>query len=123
MENKTISIKISRLAKTLDKITSSKSTIFLLNQILSKYGKITDLGIDRDIHKLNVYILLKGEDIPIKLNIHKYEIIKNGLTTSFIIKEANSDRDWVNAIINNFILGKEFLVPSKIENYINDFLA
>jgi len=90
---------------------------------LSKYGKITDLGIDRDIHKLNVYILLKGEDIPIKLNIHKYEIIKNGLTTSFIIKEANSDRDWVNAIINNFILGKEFLVPSKIENYINDFLA
>ena len=120
----------TKTIKILHKITSSKSTKFAINKEIGEFGKMLDLIFDKENRSIKLVIDLKGEDKPLEVNIEKYEIIsetkdkvdKEVSTSEIKILSANSDKEWINAVINNFIVGKSFPIPEKYLNLIEEFL-
>ena len=126
-KNEDMSIK-SKIIKTLHTITSSVSTKFTINKEIGEFGKMLDLKFDKINKSIKFVIDLKGEDKPLEVNIEKYKIVSNAIddtknTSSEIeIISASTGKEWINAIIKNFVIGKSFPIPNKYVNLIEDFL-
>lgn len=114
---------LSRLAKGLDHLTGSASTKVAINQLIGEYGKMIELRIDNKNKTVIASVLLKGESSPIEVRIDKYEIIKNDSSASVLVKDASSDKAWLNAVLKNFVIGKSFDVPADKIDFIDDFLG
>ena len=117
---------MSKFIKTMGKIdryVGNPLTKYAFNKLMKECGKVINLMIDNTNKKVDVSILLKGENTPIEVRIDGYEIIKNGSSASVLIKEASSDKEWVNAVLKNFVVGKSFDVPSDKIDLLNDFLG
>jgi len=114
---------LSKVAKGLNYVTGSASTKFAINRLIEDYGKIIELAIDGRNKKVIISILLRGETLPIEVRIDEYEIIKTDLSTSVIVKNASSDKVWLNAILKNVIVGKPWDVKNKGADFLNDILG
>ena len=114
---------ITKMIKTADKLTGSASTKFLINQMIGEYGKMININIDHKTKSITASVLLKGESKPIEVKINKYKIIKEGSTARIIVEDANSDRAWINALLQNFVVGKSIKVPADKIMLLDDFLG
>ena len=118
----------TKIIKTLHTITNSASTRFAINKEIGEFGKMLDLKFDNKNKSITLVVDLKGEDKPLEVNIEKYEIISNSIddkkdiTSEIKIISASADKEWINAIIKNFVIGKIFLVPTKYLSLIEEFL-
>lgn len=113
----------NKIVKGLDRLTGSASTKFILNRLIGEYGKMIELTLDTKNKKIIASALLKGENVPIKVIIDKYEIIKKNSASSIVVKEASSDKAWLNAILKSFIVGKSWDIPTDRVDFIDDFLG
>jgi hypothetical protein len=113
----------SKVARGFDWFTGSFTTIYVINCLIKEYGTMVELKIDNKKKCIIASILLKGEDSPIGIRVGKYEIIKNGSSRSVIVKDAGSDKAWLNAVLKNFVIGQAFDVPTKGIDFLNDFLG
>lgn len=95
--------------------TVAKSAI---NKKISDYGEITMLDIKGKT--IAATVLLKGEKDTISVIIEDYEIIKSD--ASFVIKSVNADREWLDALLKNNIVGKRWPIPEKVAPYIDKFI-
>jgi hypothetical protein len=112
--------KIIKIANSVDTfITGGAITRSLINSQIKEYGEVIDLKIDNQAKTISLSVLLKGENLPINVKIDEYELDNAEIT----IKSANAERAWLNAALQNFVVGKSFKVPKNIKDYVNDFLA
>lgn len=114
---------LNKIVKKVDEITSSNSTRFVINLYIKEYGKLVELKIDNQNNKIAASILLNGDTVPIRLCVEKYQILNQENSATIEIIQASSDRPWINAIINNFVIGRKFNIPSGKVEFANDFLA
>ena len=105
--------KLSNFAGVLDRLTGSASTKLAINSRIGEYGKMLELMIDNKTKKVTVSVLLKNEESPIKVTVDKYEFVKSDSRASVVIKEASSDKAWLDAVLKNFVVGRPFAIPSK----------
>ena len=113
----------SKVAKGLDRLTGSASTTFAINLLIGEYGKMIELRIDNKNQKVIASVVLKGESSPIEVRIDKYEIIKKDSSASVLVKDASSDKAWVDAVLKNFVIGKSFDVPADKIDFLDNFLG
>ena len=112
---------ITKVAKFTDKVTGSKSTKLVINLTIKDYGDMIEFKLDHNKKNLYAKILLKGEDTPIELNIERYQI---DIDLGYIkILSANTSKEWLDAILNNFIINKPINVPKDKLLLIEQFLA
>ncbi len=113
---------ISKVAKFADKVSGSWTTKKVINSQMGDYGKMLDLQIDKQNKNIKVSVLLKGEDSPISINVDKYEIEKTADSAEIKVINASSSKPWIDAGIRNFLVGKQFAIPAKAIDFIDDFL-
>ncbi|MCK5736022.1 MAG: hypothetical protein KAH21_06060 [Spirochaetaceae bacterium] len=113
----------SKAGKILDHLTGSASTKFLINQFIKDYGRLFDLKIDRRNKSITASLQLNGENQLIDLFIKDYTVIKTETSTSLLIKDAESGRPWLNAILRNHIIGRPWLVPEDRAAILDDLLG
>ena len=93
------------------------STAFVLERLLGKalarYGRISSLRFDSRQKTAQIELLLHGEKEALTLRIEDYELIQEGAATFAIIKQASASREWVSALLEDFVRGKRFPVPEK----------
>jgi hypothetical protein len=112
----------SKIAKRLHNITGSTSTIFVINKFVEDYGKLLDLKIDQAAKTVEGSVLLHGEGSPIKLRI-EYAMVTHGLSTSVMVRSAQSDKAWLSAVLAKFVVGKTWAIPEDKADLLHEFLG
>ncbi len=116
----------SSVAKFVDRITDSRSTMFVLNslEMIRRYGEIVDLQIDRDNREILIATLLQGEARPITVVIKSYDFSREGKVTTFTVNRIQClDRQWVDTLVKDAFVGKPMVLPELISDEITTFLS
>jgi hypothetical protein len=112
-----------KIARALDQATGSAAPRKLLNQYIRDYGEITDLTIDAPRKRITARLLLHGEREPLDVTVEEYDLIRTGESASFVVRAADSDRAWLNAVLNRFIVGRAWEVPAKAVALVEGLLG
>jgi len=75
-----------------------KSLLFGINKLLDEYGKVEDMKVDREKKRIDMEVLLKGEEKSIKIKVNGYRIESKGEKSRIILKDVRSDRKWLDAV-------------------------
>jgi len=71
---------------------------YYLNKKIKGIGEITDLFIDTPQRQLSLSINLKGEDSPIQVLVHNYEVINIKGKNYIKINRFECSKEWINLI-------------------------
>ncbi len=84
----------------------------LINHFIGEYGHINTLKIDNTNKTIFVSIKLQGDMTDTNIDIKKYKIIpKHNHTKAIIIEQATCDKQWIEKVLNKFVVGKSFDIP------------
>jgi len=92
--------------------------------MIRRYGEIVDLQIDRDNREIIIATLLKGEARPITVVINSYDFSEEGKVTLFTVNRIQClDRQWVDTLVKDAVVGKPMVLPELIAEEVKTFLA
>ena len=116
--------KLAKFASGIDNFINGGSlTRKVINSRIKEYGEMLELKLDNKAKTARVKVLLKGESEPVEIVVNKYELSKGNGKSSLRILKASSDRLWLDAALRNFVVGKDFNIPEKASDYMEDFLG
>ena len=102
--------------------TNSKLFKTVLNQMLKSYGTVLAFKIDSKDRSFLIELMMKGEKLPIIIDITSYEFIKHEEYTSVVMYEMKTNREWMQTLMDMFIINKEFELPAKLNGPIQTFM-
>jgi len=74
--------------------------------------------LDSEMHSIAFEIHPKGEEEPIKFKINKYKLSSEGDKFFIEIADMETNREWMNIGIENFISSKKIELPAQYEKLI-----
>ena len=86
-----------------------------INSKLRGIGEVTDLDIDTNTKRIRLRLELLGENEPIEIDITEYRLQRSDRATEITIESARASRPWMNAALEQFVIGQSFPVPPKAE--------
>jgi hypothetical protein len=89
---------------------------------LQPYGRMLNLSIDSKTKRIRLEILLKGETEPLTVTIDEYQLTTAAGADFILIKKASASREWVDALLQDFAIGKTIPLPSKYANMAKSLL-
>ena len=84
---------------------------------LADYGEVIDFKINSRDRSAELHVLLKGEREKLAVHIDEYEII-NVDKDYIVVKRARASREWVNAVLRNFVLGQRHPIPAQYSGMV-----
>jgi len=85
------------------------------------YGRMLNLNIDSRQKTVQCEVLLKGETQPLTLTLEKYEIVTEPAGTFIVIHKAAASREWLTAVLENFVRGKKIPLPESYAKILRMF--
>lgn len=89
-----------------------------VNDNFGQYGDITDCSIDTTLNKVTVQAMLKGEREKVTIQLEKYEIEQDGELSYIVLKRLSASREWVTLLLNKFLAGKRYKLPSAVSKLL-----
>ena len=80
----------------------------LLNARLEAFGEVTDVSLDTRSRRAEVRLALRGEGMPIDVDVRKYDIERVGKGHCLTVVEALASREWMTAALQQFVVGRRF---------------
>ena len=114
---------MDKMKKMAAQVSGASGAKVVINKLISEYGKVCDLEINKAEHSIIASVLLDGESTPIAVKIEEYEIIKTEAGTSVVVKSASSDKAWLNTGIKNFLIGKAWNIPEKATPFLDGLIG
>ena len=71
---------------------------------------------------IRLEVLLKGETEPIAITIDEYQLTNVAGAEFILINKASASREWINALLQDFAIGKTIPLPSKYSNMVKSLL-
>jgi len=102
--------------------TNSKLFKTVLNQMIKSYGTVLAFKIDSKDRSFLIELMMKGEKLPIIVDIKSYEFIQHENHTSVVMYEMKTNREWMQTLMDMFIINKEFELPAKLNGPIQTFM-
>ena len=86
-----------------------------LNTHLARYGEVLDVKLNTRERSVQLSIKLKGEQDPIRVNIGKYELIKEDtkLWLTFDSQSIEASREWLTVLLQDQAGRQRLPVPQK----------
>ena len=100
----------SALLKLVIKLTPNMLIIWASNLILKGIAELLDFSFDLDSRKIYVKTRLYGENETIEVTLQDFAIFNDGDSYRFILHKVNSDRLWLDNLLNHFT-GKAWAIP------------
>ena len=100
------------LGRTKD-AASSTAAEHLLKTRLKNYIQMLDLKIDSETKTVTAHVLPKGEKEAIQITVAAYEIIEENGVNYFVARKAHASREWMNVMVQQFVVGRRFELPEK----------
>ncbi len=79
---------------------------------ISRYGELTAFSINSKEKTVTAQILLTGENEPIDIIISAYHLAEEDDRLHLVIDAASCSRVWLNNLIDDFVIGAAFPLPS-----------
>jgi hypothetical protein len=89
---------------------------------LQPYGRMLNLSIDSKTKRIRLEVLLKGETEPLTVTIDQYEITTAAGADFIFIKKVSASREWVDALLQDFAIGKTIPLPTKYAHMVKSLL-
>ena len=102
--------------------TNSKLFKTVLNQMIKSYGTVLAFKIDSKDRSFLIEMMMKGEKLPIIIDITSYQFIKHEEYTAVVMYEMKTNREWMQTLMDMFIINKEFELPAKLNGPIQTFM-
>ena len=80
---------------------------------MSDYGEVLDFSINSGQRKAELHVLLKGEHERLTVRIEDYEITTHAHEDFIVVRRAHASREWVNAVLRNFVINKRHKIPAQ----------
>jgi hypothetical protein len=71
------------------------------------------LKVDSETKSIKIEMMLKGETKSLEVEIKKYQIIKDMDKVFIEIEELETNREWLNIVIDTYLHNKKIEVPQK----------
>lgn len=78
---------------------------------LADYGEVLDFKLDTRAQKGELHVHLKGEREKLTVHVEGWNIVSEGGNDYVVLKRAHASREWVNAVMRNFLIGKKHKIP------------
>jgi|SRR5271157_411703 hypothetical protein len=98
------------LQKPIDAILSAVAKRYADKQLLG-IGSIAAFSLNSMEKKVSVSLDLKGEKETIRLDVLKYDILKEGRKFYFVAKELSSSREWIEVVAKTYLQEKRMEIP------------
>jgi hypothetical protein len=89
----------------------------VLQKYLEPYGRLLGFALNTRQSRASLKVLLNGEAEPIMIDILEYELIQDATGTYVTVKQAKTSRDWLSALVQQFLIGRRFPIPEKYATY------
>jgi hypothetical protein len=103
---------------TTKDITQSAVFKAAINPFIRKYGQILAFKIDSRNKAMLFEIMLKGEARPVRVNVKKYQFFNKEDKFFVKIVRVESNRFWIDAMMNTFIVDLEIELPKELNKPI-----
>src|SRR5206468_10482200 len=110
------------LQKTRDRLIEKTAPAVLNETVFRDYGEITSLEIDSQDKSIHFEALLRGEKDPIRVEIQRYEIVKQDGGVFFVTKEIRTSRDWVTTLARKELVDRPIPLPANISGLLTRLL-
>jgi hypothetical protein len=107
----------SAVAATKDRIVEASAKAFL-NGKFEKFGAVTKLQLDSKNKTLCIELLLKGESLPVSINVGAYELTERDGASCLVLQRLDASREWVGAVLNEFVAGRPFKLPEGVKGFL-----
>lgn len=82
--------------------------------VLKKYGKMTNLEIDKECKTIKAILDLRGEKEGIQIVLSNYRLLEgNGKNPLFELGTVEVSREWLDALLKTLL--KKHVIPEQIE--------
>ncbi len=114
---------LSKIAAFLDRRTGSRSTMLAANHYLAGIGRILELRIDPRMRSIRLLVDLAGEERPVELHITQYTLICREGTRLITADRFQCSRPWLEAVLNRYVAGREWMIPDRMADLVEDVLG
>ena len=84
------------------------------NGLLKKYGKMTQLKIDKENKTISADLVLKGETECVRIKLSNYRLIQeDGKNPVFELGAIEVSREWLDAFLKTLV--KKRVIPERME--------
>lgn len=80
---------------------------------MADYGEVLDFDFSSRDRSVQMHVLLKGEREPLTVQVSDYEVARRADGDFIVVKSARASREWVNAVLRNFVIGKPHRIPEQ----------
>lgn len=109
---------IMRMAKGVKDSALSLLVKKFVNDRFPQYGEVQECEVDTDNNRVWVSCLLKGDSAPTEASIERYEIVREEDGSYIRLKQFSSSREWLTAILDRYLLDKQFRLPAPISKLL-----
>jgi len=96
-----------------------KAAAAMLNQaFLKPYGTLKNLKLDLAQRSIDAEVELKGESSPVRVQIHKYEVLEENGAAFIVVKEVSTSREWLTTLARNYAVGRKIEIPAAARPYL-----
>lgn len=96
-----------------------KTAVAMLNQsVLRPYGTLTRLKLDTGNCSVEAELDLKGESVPVRIQVPQYELIEENGATYLVIKSISTSRDWLTTLARDFAVDRRFELPESVRSFL-----
>jgi hypothetical protein len=85
----------------------------LINRRLQDIGEVTELALDTAEQSLRASVVLKGEPVPVDVDVRRYELEHSHDGSTLTLVDATASRPWIDETLRAFVIGRPLHVPAK----------
>lgn len=112
-----------KVLKAVDEFSGSKATLFAINKMISAYGVMEELSINRENKTICFTLLLHGDEKATSFVIDKYNFVSNDSDFYIELINLSCDRAGLNQLIQDFLLPHRIELPRDKQALITGFLS
>jgi hypothetical protein len=104
------------LGAAKDKALETSARAFL-NREIATFGTVTDLTVDTRLRKASLTAELRGESVPIRIEIGSYDLLEQNGRTCIRIQELTASREWLKVAMEQYLIGRPLPLPAKVVSF------
>jgi hypothetical protein len=113
---------MSIFANAKDRLMEQSALSYLNSRVLIPFGRATSLRIDSKAKSISIELELKGETVPVKIDINNYEIFNEGERYFILVRHASTSREWLSALAGAQVCGRRFELPAQAGSWLSRIL-
>jgi hypothetical protein len=80
---------------------------------MADYGELLAFTFNSRERLVQMDLMLKGEREKLTVQVTDYELLQQGDGDYIVVRSARASREWVNAVLRNFVIGKPHRIPEQ----------